>query len=192
MSRRGTGLVVLVLAAVVTGTSRADAHVTVPSTFRDVVASADTIVRGQVTDVRTEVTADREVRSLLTIAVEALLKGDAGSFVTVVLPGGDLGRTRVVMVGAPRLRPLDRGVFFLTRASDGLYRPVGLSAGIYRLRAGPGAAAVVYPPPDAGSAATGPIVRGDPTRRPLGVAEFDALVRLLVRARAVPIVRRRP
>jgi hypothetical protein len=189
-------LVLSVLAAVAL-TATAAAHTIVPAAFRELVSGAGLIVRGAVTDVRAITAADGSIESVATVAIESTLKGQSGgAFVSVHLPGGEMGRRRVVMIGAPRVRQGDGGVWFLTRRTDGAWQPLGLSQGIFRV--GPdasGAPVVLEPPVLAGPAgADGPIVRGSPERRPLRVPEFEALVRLIAAgsARPLPRVRLRP
>ena len=75
----------------------------------------------------------------------------------------------------------DAAVFFLRRGTDGLWRPVGLSMGVFRIRANRATGRAEIRPPVLGgstTAATGPVVRGDRRRMPLSLQEFDALVRI--------------
>jgi len=164
------------------------AHVVVPTEFREVVADSGLIVRGMVTDVRTVRLSGGSVESFATVAVDAVLKGDAVRFVTVRVPGGQIGTRRFVMVGAPTLSAGQQAVFFLRRAGDGSWRPVGLSMGVYRLRADRATGgAVVAPPAVAGwTASAGPVVRGDTRRQTISVQEFESMVRLIATGRAVP------
>lgn len=165
------------------------ANLTVPTEFREVVADAGLIVRGTITDVRSVTVAERGVESIATVAVEAVLKGDAGAFVSVRVPGGRVGTRRFVMVGAPSFTPGDRAVFFLRRDPEGAWRPVGLSLGVYRVRLDRASARPMVAPPVVGgwnASANGPIVRGDARRQSMAVQEFDSLVRLIAAGRAVP------
>jgi hypothetical protein len=161
------------------------ATVLVPAEFREIVADASLIVRGRVTDVRSLVVSGAGIDSFATVAVDAVLKGQAGPFVSVRVPGGAVGRTRVVMAGAPRLHPGDQAVFFLRQYSDGSFRPVGLSMGIYRLQreAGLGRLVVDAPLVSGVTASVGRVVRGDARRRPMPVSEFESLVRLVIAGR---------
>ena len=189
MSRLTSCVVALVLA----GTS-VFATVVVPAEFREVVADAELIVRGQVTDVRSFVVPGDGIDTVATIAVESVLKGQAAdSFVSVRVPGGEVGSTKFVMVGAPTFRTGDRAVFFLKRTREAIWRPIGLTMGVYRVQAEPGTGrAIVYPPalPAASRTASTPtVVRGDPQRKLLPVSEFESLVKLVMSsppAQAVP------
>lgn len=165
------------------------ANLTVPTEFREVVAESERIVRGLVTDVRSEAVPDRGIESIVTVAVEATLKGDDDPFVSFRVPGGTVGSRRVVMVGAPRFRDGQRAVWFLKRDPSAAWRPVGLSLGVYRVgteaRTG---RVVVAPPVVAGwtTGATGPVVRGDVRRRLLPMQEFESVVRLVIAGQALP------
>jgi hypothetical protein len=180
------------LIGIVAATVAAGASVTTPAGFNEVVTESSLIVRGHVTATRTIVGSAGEIATVATVAVDRVLKGTASAFVSVLVPGGDLGSTRVVMVGAPALRVNDAAVFCLGRGADGLWRPVGLASGIFRVRPDPATGrAVVNAPVTVSSASAGPVVRGNVSRRPLTVPEFESLVRLsLARRTAQPRVRR--
>src|SRR5262245_26691371 len=96
MKRLTSCVVALMLAGVSTF-----ATVVVPTEFREVVSGADLIVRGRVTDVRSFVVPGDGIDTVATVAVETVLKGQADTFVSVRVPGGEVGSTKFVMVGAP-------------------------------------------------------------------------------------------
>jgi hypothetical protein len=171
-----------VLVAVFLCAGPASATVTAPAEFREIVADAALIIRGHVTDVRGVVVPDRGIESIASIAVDAVLKGDAADFVSIMLPGGRVGRYRVEMVGAPKLRTGDRAVFFLKRDSNNIWQPVGLSMGIYRLQPAPSTGAdVVNPPLVMGQTAdAGAVVRGDARRGPMTVSDFVSLIHVVM------------
>jgi len=157
----------------------AGANVVVSAGFREIVADADRIVRGQVTDVRAVDVPGRGIESVLTVAVESVVKGMEARFVYVRIPGGEIGRTRFVMVGAPRFQPGERAVFFLEQGRDAAWRPVGLSMGVFRLKVDSRTGAAVVPAPVIArvTAPVGRVTRGDPRRGSMPVTEFEALVR---------------
>jgi hypothetical protein len=172
-----------VIVAVGLAVASVGATLVVPADFRQVVTDAGLIVRGRVTDVRAVAVRGVGVDSIVTVAVEGVVKGQADTFVSVRVPGGEIGRYRYVMVGAPTFRVGQRAVFFLKRGADNFWRPVGLTMGVYRVQAAPvSGAPVVQPPLVAGrtASATGPAVRGDTRRRLMPVAEFESLVRLVM------------
>ncbi len=150
--------------------------------FREVVSESAAVVRGRVTDVRSVRSAAGDVESVVTIGVDAVLKGSADAFVSMRVPGGVMGRYRTVMTGAPVMRVGQQAVFFLRRAPGNAFWPVGLSQGIYRVTSSSTGAVTVASPVLAGvtTNATGAVVRGDVRRKALPLGEFESLVRLVV------------
>ena len=169
------------------------ASLTISTEFREVVADAALIVRGHLTDVRAVEVPGKGIESIGTLAVDSVLKGSAGPFVSIRVPGGTVGSQRFVMVGAPSLRAGAHGVYFLKRDPDNAWRPVGLSLGIFRVQAEPGTSQpVVHPPVVRGRTAplVGRTVRGDLRRTMMPVPEFESLVQLVMKMppppRAIP------
>lgn len=172
------------------GASVLSANVVVSAEFREVVTEAGLIVRGRVTDVRAVDVPGRGIESVVTVGVESTVKGDATPFVYLRVPGGEIGRTRAVMVGAPVFRVGERAVFFLKQGPDAVWRPIGLTMGVYRLQASASSGVAVVPSPILArvtAPASGRVTRGDPRRRMMPVAEFESLVHLVLQRRtAVP------
>jgi hypothetical protein len=162
------------------------ATVTVPLDFRQVVTESALIVQGHVTDVRAVSTPARGVETVATVAVDATLKGTADAFVSVRVPGGDVGNLKVVTVGAPHLSLGEVAIFFLTKGSDGAFRPIGLSLGVYPVAQDPQTHQTAVSPPLAVGLTTapGPVVHGDPARKLMTVSEFSSLVHLVVASQA--------
>jgi hypothetical protein len=106
--------------------------------------------------------------------------------VYVRVQGGEIGRDRHIAVGAPQLTVGEQAVFFLRRLADSTMRPIGLTMGVYRVKAEAGTGrAVVDPPLVAGqTASVGTVVRGDVRRKPMAVSEFESLVRLVMAAQS--------
>jgi len=175
-----------VAAAVVLWAVSASATVTVPVEFRAVVTEATLIVRGHVTDVRGVVVHERGIESIVSIAVDAVLKGPSTDFVSMTLPGGVVGRYRSAMVGAPKLQIGAQAEFFLKRDPSNAWRPVGLSTGVFSVQSAPATGlAVVNPPLVSGvTASVGPVVRGDTRRQPMRVDDFESLIRLVMAGQA--------
>ena len=173
-------IIALALILTLTAALRSASSV-VPAGFREIATDASLIVRGRVTGLRVVRLTGAEVSTVATVAVGRVLKGTPAAFVSVLVPGGDLGRTRTVMVGAPRLQVGDAAVFFLTRGPDGVWRPVGLSMGVFRIQQSPTGLPMVQAPVLLDrTASSGPIVRGDARRARLAVAEFESLVALVL------------
>lgn len=170
-----------VMAVAVWAAVTTSASTILPADFRATVTQATLIVRGRVTDVRAVRAAAGDVETVATIAVDAVLKGDAKTFVSMRLPGGTIGRYRTVMPGAPRVDVGETGVFFLKAVPGGALWPVGLSSGIYRV-AITGGRATVAPPvlPGVTTATTGIVRRGDTRRTRLPLPEFESLVALVL------------
>jgi hypothetical protein len=178
--------ILYVAAAIVLCAGSASATVTVPAEFRAIVTEAALIVRGHVTDVRGVLVPDRGIESIVTVAVDTLVKGPATDVVSLALPGGVVGRYRSEMVGAPKLQVGAQGVFFLKRDASNTWRPVGLSMGIFTVQSSASTGlAVVNPPLVSGlTADVGRVVRGDARRQPMGVGDFESLVRLVMAGQA--------
>jgi hypothetical protein len=180
--------VLLAALLAVAAVSTVGAHIVIPTGFPELVADAAFILRGRVTDVRAASVPGRGIESIATVAVDHVLKGAGTNFVHVHVPGGVVGDTRRVMIGAPRFAPGDQAVFFLKRGADNAWRPVGLAMGVYRVstdrRTG---RTLVAPPLVVGeTAAVGRVVRGDPRRQSFPVSEFESLVRLVMLRPAAP------
>jgi hypothetical protein len=171
-------IAVLVLCAV----APVGATIVVPVTVHDLVGRAELIVRGRITDLQSIVPPEGGIATIATVHVTTMLKGTAGSFVSLRVPGGVIGRDRVVTVGAPDLRVGEDALFFLDRGPDRLWQPIGLSIGVVPVMADPASGApVVMPPLLVGrTASAGRVVRGDVRRRPMAVASFESVVRIVL------------
>jgi hypothetical protein len=168
--------------------SLATATVVLPIEFRQLANEAQAIVHGRVADVRSAwVDGRRAVETFITIDAAEYLKGNLGSQVTFKVPGGQLGRYRTILVGAPTFTVGDEVILFLK--SDGASYPfvIGLTQGLFRVATDPSTGAQVVTPPALLALAAGasqPVVRGDPARRPVPVTEFRELVREALTPRA--------
>ena len=97
------------------------------------------------------------------------------------VPGGQIGRFRTIVVGAPEFQSGDEVVLFL-RDYEGRLSIVGLSQGAYRVAADRSGRRVVTAPVLMGKAdgSVEAVVRGDAARRPLPVDAFRDLVKRVV------------
>ena len=170
---------VLMLVVWVTALS---ATVTVPLEFRAVVRESTVIVVGHVTDVRGLARDDGGIDSIVTIAVDGSIKGDPDRYLSMRVPGGQIGRVRSTMIGAPTFDVRQQAVFFLKPGPDRMLRPVGVGAGVYRISMdAKTGAAMVDPPLVLGvTAAACRVVRGDPKRRLMNLKEFVSLTKLVM------------
>jgi hypothetical protein len=147
---------------------------------RDAIA----IVRGHVIAVDPQWTDDhRAIETMVTLEVDGYLKGDLGATVQFRVPGGDVGRYRSIVMGAPQFDVDQRVILFLGARGPSVPYVLGLSQGVFRIVGDDASGLIVTPPPILPSASSAPvrIVRGDPSRRPLPLAEFESRVRALVR-----------
>src|SRR4051794_15372978 len=110
--RRFILIVVLVLCA-----RELRATVLVPADFREVVAGSQIIVYGRITTVRPEWSDDRSrIDTVVTVMAGSYLKGGPAGTVTFRVPGGQIGRYRNVMVGAPQVQPGEEAGGFFCRS----------------------------------------------------------------------------
>jgi hypothetical protein len=159
------------------------ATVLVPTDLTGLSHDALAIVRGRVASVDARWTADhRTIETIVTLEAETYLKGALGDTVQFRVPGGELGRYRSIVVGAPEFSVDQHVVVFLGARGPSVPFVVGFSQGVFRMvRSADRASWMVTPPTDLRPATgTVPIVRGDESRRPLALDVFETRVRSLV------------
>jgi hypothetical protein len=161
------------------------ATVLLPIEFRELVTTAPVIVHGQVVDVRSGwVDGRRAIETFVTLEVAEYLKGNLGEHVTLKVPGGQLGRYRTVLVGAPAFATGDEVVLFLKTDGPSFPFIVGLSQGVFRIVTDRQTGRRVVAPPvvmGTGNADAVRIVRGDPARKPVPIDMFRDSVRQALR-----------
>lgn len=154
--------------------------VLVPAELSELSRSAALVVRGKVVSTSTRwADGRRRVETIVTVSVEEALKGDVAGTVSFKVPGGDIGRYRSVMVGAPTFRAGEEVVLFLGARPPAMPYLLGLGQGVYRLQrdARSGRASVVSPALFAGQNGTVKVRRGDLRRRQMSFDEFADAVR---------------
>jgi hypothetical protein len=158
-----------------------------PTDLTEAVTGSQLIVRGRVVDTRSFANeADGAVYTAVTAAVTSTLKGAAEAHVTFLVHGGVIGRYQYKTIGAPQFTVGDDAYLFLRRAR-GQWWPVGMGAGVYRVNSAAGATrGAVHAPvvPGVTATAEAQLQRGDARRKPMATAEFESLVRLVMRTRA--------
>jgi hypothetical protein len=160
-------------------TATLGATTVLPADLATLTRDARAIVRGLVVAVETSWAPDhRSIETVVTLDTRAYLKGALGSAVQFRVPGGRLGRFQSIMLGAPRFEIGQHVIVFLGATGPSVPYVVGLNQGVYRLAEGAGGWLVTPPPVIAGRRG-GPIVRGDRSRTPLPLAEFELRVRQL-------------
>jgi hypothetical protein len=156
------------------------ATVLVPAEFREIVAGSQVIVYGRVADVRAEWSDDRRrIDTLVSVEAGTYLKGGPGEVVTFRVPGGQIGRYKNVVVGAPEFLPGEEAVLFLRAQGPSVAHVFGLSQGVFRVRVDSrtGQRTVIAPVLIGQRDAAERVIRGALDRRPLALDAFTATVR---------------
>ena len=149
------------------------ATVLVPADSSELAREALTIVHGRVVDVRAQwADGRRRIETVVTLEVRAALKGQPGGTVSVRVPGGEMGRYRSVMIGAPSFKTGEEVVLFLGGRAPALPHLLGFGQGVYRVVREPGTGRAIVTPPAMASAEAGVVARGDPSRRTVGIEQF--------------------
>lgn len=140
------GRVGLVSLVGVLATCSLSATVIVPAELGALAAEARVIARGRVVAVEGQVTGDRrEIETLVTLEPESWLKAPAGAAPETVrfrVPGGQVGRYRRIVIGAPEFVVGQRIVVFLSGSAPRVPHLVGLAQGVFRV-SGAGGATIV-------------------------------------------------
>ena len=163
------------------------ATVLIPADLAELSRDARAIVRGRVAALDAQWTDDRgSIETIVTLEVESYLKGALGAALRFRVPGGELGRFRSIVVGAPEFALDQHVVVFLGVRGPSVPYVLGLNQGVFRLvRAADDTGWMVTPaaivPATAGAPAV-PIIRGDPSRRAMRLDEFELRVRTLAAA----------
>src|SRR5262245_53368387 len=94
--------VALALLLTTVGAARPTATVVVAADLAELAREARAIPRGRVVAVEGRWTDDRRtIETLVTLDVDEYLKGTLGDTLQFRVPGGELGRFRSVVIGAP-------------------------------------------------------------------------------------------
>jgi hypothetical protein len=173
-------LVFLLLFAMLAPPARAT--VLIPADLGELSRDALAIARGRVAALDARWTEDRgTIETIVTLDVESYLKGGLGSTLRFRVPGGELGRFRSIVVGAPEFAVDQRVVVFLGARGPSVPFVLGMNQGVFRVsRAADNSGWQVTPPiliPAAGGAVR--VVRGDPARQALALGDFEQTVRAL-------------
>jgi hypothetical protein len=159
----------LVLAATPLLAPRAHATVIVPAELADLVRDARAIARGRVVAVDAQWTADhRTIETIVSLEVDAYLKGSLGSIVRFRVPGGVMGRFRNIIPGAPEFERDQRVVVFLGTFGPRVPHLMGFNQGVFH---------VVQ------ERRAGWIVRGARSPSPVALADFERRIRELAASR---------
>lgn len=160
----------------------AQATVLIPADLSELSRDAVAIARGRVAALDAQWTEDRgTIETIVTLDVESYLKGGLGSTLRFRVPGGELGRFRSVVVGAPAFAVDQRVVVFLGARGPSVPHLLGMSQGVFRMSRAPDNSGWLITSPVLQSAAgvTMRVVRGDPARRSVALGDFEQTVRAL-------------
>jgi hypothetical protein len=172
--------VLLLLSSVLLFAVPARATILIPADLGELSRDALAIARGRVSALDTQWTADRgTIETIVTLEVESYLKGSLGSTLKFRVPGGELGRFRSIVVGAPEFAIDQRVVVFLGAHGPSVPHVLGLSQGVFRMaraadNSGWLVTSPVFLPATTGTAR---VVRGDPSRRAMALTDFEQTVR---------------
>ncbi len=130
------------LLGIVLATGSLNATVLVPVDLGELAAEAHAIARGRVVAVEGRVSDDRrDIETLVTLEPESWLKAPASGLPETVqfrVPGGQVGRYRRIVLGAPEFLVGQRVVVFLGGSAPRVPHVIGLSQGVFRLAPGSG------------------------------------------------------
>jgi hypothetical protein len=165
------GFLVLVLAA------PARATVLVGADLGELSHDAIAIARGSVVAVKGRwADSHRTIETIVTLKVERYLKGSLGGIVEFSVPGGEFGRFRNIVLGAPAFTLDERVVVFLGAHGPGIPYVLGLSQGVFRVGRTPDRWVVTSPAFFPSASAPARIVRGEPQRWPVDLGDFEQRV----------------
>lgn len=183
MARASSPCLVLALAMALFAVVSPRATVIVPAEFRQTVQGSDVIAYGRVSAVRPEWSDDRRrIETYVTFDVASYFKGNSGPTIVFKVPGGQIGRYRSVLIGAPVFQPGDEAFLFLKTDVSSTPVVFGLNQGVFRVRpdAGTGRRLVASPALLAGSDAPEVLERGAPARRSMPIESFAARIQAVL------------
>ncbi|MFM8338028.1 MAG: hypothetical protein ACKODK_20935 [Opitutaceae bacterium] len=129
------GLLGVMLCLAATRAARATS--VIPPTFPELVAEAEAIVRGRVTEIAVRRSSAPDgtpvIKTHVTFAVERTLKGPERASVTLELLGGTIGDESLVVTGLPRFELGSTDYLFVERNGVQFCPLVAVRHGRYRL-----------------------------------------------------------
>lgn len=182
--RRTRRLGAVIAAAILVAASRpASATIVVSLDLAQLVQSADIVAYGRVADVSIVRMEGRYNDTIVTLAPSALLKGKVDGDIVFRVPGGELGRYRTVVVGAPVLHVNDDVVVFLAGQPPRIPHVVGFSQGVLPIMRDEARRPIVLAPPVAEGSGGQRVVRGGAPTRVMMLSAFADDVRAMVDGR---------
>jgi hypothetical protein len=121
----------------------------------------------------------RGIETVLVLDVERYLKGNLGPTVALAVPGGQMGRYRSMVPGAPVFAEGEELVLFLAADAPSAAHLLGLGQGVFRIMTDRASGLRLVVPEILATVPSGPVkvVRGDVTRRPMPLEQFAGAVR---------------
>jgi hypothetical protein len=137
-SRRPLSLCLFLSGLLLLAAPTARALSVIPPTFAELVAESESIVRGEVTALRSaydEATPGRPIRTYVTFQVVRTLKGTtpAADTLTLVFLGGTVGTDSLSVPGMPTFSLGDREILFVARNGKTYCPLIAAGHGRYRI-----------------------------------------------------------
>jgi len=114
----------------------ATATTVIPPSFDELVAQAELIFQGTVTDVKSQWVGEggqRHIVSYVTLRIDEAIKGDPGKSYTMQMLGGTVGDDTKEVSDSPRFKVGDRDILFVEHNGTQFIPIVGIMHGRFRL-----------------------------------------------------------
>jgi hypothetical protein len=169
-----------VAAIVATWPGSAHATVLLPGDLGEIARQSSAVVRGTVVGLQVQwVEGRRRVETVVTLDVAESFKGSLSGRVSFQVPGGVMGRYRSITVGAPVFHEGEEVILCLGARPPSLPYVLGLGQGVFRVRVDAASGQKLVTPPALLADPSQDVVvrRGDPSRRPVSLAQFTTTLR---------------
>jgi hypothetical protein len=116
---------------------RAQATTVIPPTFDELVAEAEIIFQGDVTDVKSQWVgegAQRHIVSYVTFKVDEALKGSPGQNYTIRMLGGTVDGETMGISDAPKFKVGDKDILFVQNNGSQFIPLVGIMHGRFHVK----------------------------------------------------------
>ena len=127
----------LLLAGLTVSVRTAQATTVIPPTFDELVAQAEVIFQGDVTDVKSQWVgegAQRHIVSYVTFKVEDALKGTPGQSYTIRMLGGTVDGETMGVSDAPKFKVGDKDILFVQNNGSQFVPLVGIMHGRFHVK----------------------------------------------------------
>jgi hypothetical protein len=125
------------LAGLTVSVRTAQATTVIPPTFDELVAQAEVIFQGDVTDVKSQWVgegAQRHIVSYVTFKVEDALKGTPGESYTIRMLGGTVDGETMGVSDAPKFKVGDKDILFVQNNGSQFVPLVGIMHGRFHVK----------------------------------------------------------